>query len=53
MNKIDLDQRKLLLQEKLDKMKYSELLPNYPANQTSVKREKKRQLVRKIVFDSK
>ena len=53
MDKINLDQRKLILQEKLDKMKHSELLPNYPANQTSVKREKKRQVVRKIVFDSK
>jgi hypothetical protein len=53
MNKIDLDQRKLLLQQKLDRMKHADILPKYPADHTSIVRERKKPVVRKINFDSK
>jgi hypothetical protein len=53
MNKIDLDQRELILQQKLDKMKHADILPKYPAEQTPAPRKQKKQIVKKIVFDTK
>ena len=53
MNKINLDQRKLILQEKLNKMKHSDILPKYPADKTPLVRQKRKVIVKKIVFDTK
>ena len=53
MNKLNLEQRKLIVQEKLDKMKHAELLPKYPSDKTPIVREKKKQVIKKIVFDTK
>ena len=54
MNKMDLDQRKLILQQKLDRMKHADILPKYPADQTPMPpRERKKPVVRKITFETK
>ena len=53
MNKISLDQREVVLQQKLDNMKHADILPKYPAEQTPIVRKKKKPIVRKIVFESK
>jgi hypothetical protein len=54
MNKIDLEQRQLITQKKLDNMKHADLLPKYPADNTPIQvRQKKKPVVRKVVFDTK